>query len=61
MREYYRLVQTNELPFFLEKYMPKCKRVVEGMKNRFLNASEKKLDEFTRHLIISFYLEHVDV
>lgn len=61
MREYFKLYHADLFPDFLQRYIPKCRRVVCRMGNKFLNATEEKLEQFVRHLILAFYLEHGDV
>ena len=61
MREFFKLYHADLFPTFLERYIPKCRRFVRGMGNKFVNASDEKLEAFVRHLIIAFYLEHGDV
>lgn len=61
MREYFKLYHADLFPVFLERYIPKCTLFVRRMENKFVNASEDKLDKFVRHLILAFYLEHGDV
>lgn len=61
MREYFKLYHPDLFPVFLLKYLPKCRQFVRRMENKFVNASEEKLEEFSRHLILAFYLEHGDV
>jgi hypothetical protein len=60
MREIYSFDQP-QFPEFLEVYMPKCKRFVLQMKDKFINPSEDQLDKFARHLLNSFYLLHGEV
>ena len=61
MREKLLITKSDQLPIFLQKYVPKCSRFVRTIDNKFVNASKEKLQQFTNHLILSFYFEHGDV
>lgn len=61
MRELPSLYMSDDLPIFLQRYMPKCMSFVRKMRANFVNPSEEQLVKFAKHLLISFYMEHGDV
>lgn len=61
MRDLSSLYTSEELPIFLQRFMPKCMRFVRKMRANFVNPSEEQLDKFAKHLLVSFYMEHGEV
>lgn len=61
MRDLPSLYQSEDLPIFLQRFMPKCMMFVRKMRANFVNPSEEQLEKFAKHLLVSFYMEHGDV
>lgn len=65
MREIVKLyVQTEEpqtLPNFLHRHRDHCYNFVDCIKDKFLNHTKEKLQEFVDHVILGFYMTHGDI
>ena len=61
MRELPSLYQSEELPTFLERFIPRCMVFVNRRRANFVNPTQDQLEKFAKHLILCFYMEHGDV
>jgi len=61
MRDLPSLYQSEELPDFLARFMPRCLVFVNRQRANFVNPSQVQLEKFAKHLIMCFYMEHGDI
>jgi len=61
MRDLPSLYQSEDLPDFLTKFMPRCLKFVNKQRANFVNPSQDQLEKFAKHLIMCFYMEHGDI